>query len=193
MATVIVPFRGRAAKQRLELDDETRAALAHAMLEDVVAACAEIGRTLVVTPEDAPAPRGAELVADPGRGQGAAVEAALAEVDAGPVAVVNADLPCATTRDLLSLLGCVPEGGLAVVRAADGTTNALALSSPSLFEPVYGPRSAARFLALAPSREVEIPNLADDVDSLADLERLELRLGPHSSAVLEDLRAGLAG
>jgi hypothetical protein len=36
-----------------------------------------------------------------------------------------------------------------------------------------------------------IPNLADDVDTLADLERLAGRLGPNTSAVLEELRAGL--
>jgi hypothetical protein len=29
-----------------------------------------------------------------------------------------------------------------------------------------------------------IPNLADDVDSLADLERLELRVGPRTLAEL---------
>jgi hypothetical protein len=37
----------------------------------------------------------------------------------------------------------------------------------------------------------DIPNLAADVDTLADLERLDGRLGPHTSAVLEELRAGM--
>ena len=66
---------------------------------------------------------------------------------------------------------------------------ALAFAAPSLFEPLYGPGSAERFLALAASRLVEIPNLADDVDTLADLERLEERLGPHTRAALESLRS----
>ena len=66
-----------------------------------------------------------------------------------PYLVVNADLPCATSRDLLALVGAVPDGGLALVAAADGTTNALALSDERLFEPVYGPGSAERFAALA--------------------------------------------
>jgi len=117
------------------------------------------------------------MIADGVGGQGAAVAAALAELPDEPVLVVNADLPCATPRDLLTLLGAVPEGGLALVEAADGTTNALALATPVLFKPVYGPGSAERFAALAPSRVLEIPNLADDVDTLADLDRLAGRLG----------------
>ena len=56
--------------------------------------------------------------------------------------VVNADLPCAKARDLLTLLGALPEGGIALVEAADGTTNALALAAPHLFAPLYGPGSA---------------------------------------------------
>jgi len=124
-----------------------------------------------------------------GRGQGASIESALAEVRESPVLVVNADLPAVTPRDLLALLGSIPADGVAVVPAADGTTNALGLAAPGLFEPVYGPGSAARFLALALSRTAEIPNLAEDVDSLADLERLEPRLGPRTRAALDSLRS----
>ena len=102
--------------------------------------------------------------------------------------VVNADLPAVTPRDLLALLGSIPPDGIAVAAAPDGTTNALGLAAPGLFESVYGPGSAERFLALAPSRLVEIPNLADDVDALSDLERLEGRLGAKTRAALETLR-----
>src|SRR3954454_21349786 len=135
MPTIVVPYRGRGGKRRLApLDDRAREAVAAAMLADVVAAATAVGRTLVVAGElpralDVPV----ELVADPGRGLGAAVAAALAHVTDGPVLVVNADLPCVTPRDLLTLLGELPEGGLAVADAADGTTNALALPSPSPF------------------------------------------------------------
>jgi len=37
-----------------------------------------------------------------------------------------------------------------------------------------------------------IPNLADDVDTLGDLEQLEGRLGPSTAAALDALRTGLA-
>jgi len=96
----------------------------------------------------------------------------------------------------LALLRGLPGGGLALVEAEDRTTNALALAAAHLFAPVYGPGSAERFRARAtrlgvPFVTVEIPNLAEDVDTLADLERLEDRLGPRTAAELGQLRAGL--
>ena len=182
MPTVVVPFRGETAKQRLApAPDEVRARLAQAMFEDVCAAAEAVGEV---------------VVADEAGGQGPAVEAALRHVEDGPVLVVNADLPCVRPRDLLTLLGALPEGGLALVPAADGTTNALAFAAPHLFAPVYGPNSADRFLARAERLEVPaslaaIPNLSEDVDTLEDLERLEAGLGPRTAAALDALRAGL--
>jgi 2-phospho-L-lactate guanylyltransferase (CobY/MobA/RfbA family) len=182
MPTVVVPFRDENAKRRLEpVPEEERRTVAQAMLDDVLEACHAVGREVVVARE--------------GR-QGEAVEAALRGVESGPILVVNADLPCVQPRDLLTLLGARPEGGLALVEAEDGTTNAMALAAPHVFAPLYGPGSAERFVARAerlgvPAVTADIPNLADDVDTLADLERLDGRLGPHTSAVLEELRAGL--
>lgn len=167
--TIVVPFREPTAKSRLP--ERMRGPLSRAMLDDVLAACREVGETLVA--------RG-------GGGQGAAVAAELENVPAGPVLVVNGDLPAVTPRDLWALVGAVPEDGLALVRAADGTTNALALSSPGLFRPLYGAGSAERFAALAQSRSLDLPNLADDVDTIDDLERLRGRLGPRTRAVLVD-------
>jgi len=148
------------------------------MLDDVLAACEAIGVTVVAGGEES---------------QGEAVSAALWEIEERPILVVNADLPCARPRDLLTLLGALPENGLALVEAADGTTNALALAAPQLFAPLYGPSSAARFRARAeklgvPAATAKIPNLAEDVDTLADLEGLEGRLGPATAAALDRLR-----
>src|SRR5438477_3168443 len=191
MASVIVPFRGSAAKQRLaQLPETLRGELGRAMLEDVLAAAREVGRTLLVAPERIP---GAEFVLDPGRGQGAAVEAGLAAAGEGPVLIVNSDLPCATSRDLFTLLGALPPNGLALVEARDGTTNALALAAPRLFEPLFGPGSAERYRALGDSRTVEIPNLVDDVDTVYDLERLADRLGRRTRAALAGWRVEATG
>jgi 2-phospho-L-lactate guanylyltransferase (CobY/MobA/RfbA family) len=170
--TIVVPFREPSAKSRLPA--HARGALAQAMLEDVLAACREVGETT--------------LASAPG-GLGPAVAAALEAVPSGPVLVVNADLPAVTPRDLWTLLGSIPADGLALVAAADGTTNALGLSSPSLFRPVHGPGSAERFAALGPSRRLDLPNLADDVDTLDDLERLGDRVGAHTRAAVDALRA----
>ena len=191
MATIVVPFRGSDPKQRLAVDDSARRALADAMLADVVAAAEAVGDVLVVAPAGTEVPPNATLVPDPRRGQGAAVEAGLAAASAAalpaPYLVVNADLPCAGPRDLLALAGAVSGDGLALVAAADGTTNALAFADASLFEPVYGPGSAERFAALGPSTVLDAPNLIDDVDTLDDLVRLEGRLGEHTRRVLASL------
>jgi 2-phospho-L-lactate guanylyltransferase len=202
--TIVVPFRGASDKSRLApAPPEARSWLAMAMLTDVLFACAPVGRTLLVTSAEAENAHalarflGVEVVADPGRGQGEAVSAALAHAGSGPVLVVNSDLPCATPRDVLALLGAMPAGGVALVRAEDGTTNALALAAGGLFARLYGPGSADRFADRARRLDVEIvevdlPNLVDDVDSLADLERIESRVGPWTEGSLLALRAPLA-
>src|SRR6185437_16279276 len=197
MSTVVVPFRGTDPKRRLDpLPEPARRRLATAMLDDVLAAAAAVGDVVVVAPEDPESDVPTLVVPDPRRGQGAAVRDALdAAVAAGlpaPYLVVNADLPCVTPRDLRALAGAVPADGIAVAAAEDGTTNALGLARADLFEPVYGPGSADRFAALAPSLRVDAPNLVDDVDVPNDLRRLRNRLGRHTRAVVAALRLGAA-
>jgi 2-phospho-L-lactate guanylyltransferase len=184
VASVVVPFRAAAAKSRLEsLDDATRLEVAHRMLADVITAATAVGPTILVTEQNAQdarrlaADHGVTVVDDPGGGQGAAVEAGLAAAPEWPVLVVNADLPDVRARDLLALLGTMPENGIAIAPAPDGTTNALALARPGLFEPLYGPGSAARFRARAEELGVEAavldaPALARDVDTASQLAQL---------------------
>ena len=168
MDTVVIPFRGAVGKSRLSpLRDEARAELAYAMFCDVYEACAAVARTVVAARPD---------------GQAEAVGEALRHVK-GRVAVVNADLPCATPADVEALLAAAP----ALVAATDGTTNALALLGPSDFRPVSGRGSAARFAALGLAA-LDLPNLVADVDSLADLERVASRVGRNTAAVLRGLR-----
>lgn len=188
MATLVVPFHGSEGKSRLEaLGSDARSLLARAMLADVVGACTQVGPTYVVGPVE-PLLEGVTILEDPGAGQGAAVSFALTVASNGggdgPLLVVNADLPCVTAADLHALVVGVPREGIALVAANDGTTNALGLSSADRFRPLYGLGSAARFAALEGARVVAIANLIDDVDTFADLERLEGRLGVRSAAVL---------
>jgi 2-phospho-L-lactate guanylyltransferase len=193
MATVVVPFRDSDPKRRLaRVSESDRGRLAEAMLADVLDAAGPVGPVLVVSARRPALPVGVEHVDDPRHGQGAAVrgalDAAVAHALPAPYLVVNADLPCATSRDLLALAGAVPDGGLAYVAAADGTTNALGLADARLFEPVYGPGSAGRFAALAPSLRLDAPNLIDDVDTIDDLARLGARVGAHTRRMLTRLR-----
>ncbi len=194
MVSLVVPFRGAGGKHRLApLPEPARAELALAMLGDVLEACVPVGATAVVS-NDAPAAElaaelGASIVADPGRGQGAAVAAALALVPEGPVIVVNADLPLVRPADLLALLAAVPPRGIAYAPAADGTTNALALASAELFAPLYGRGSAARFAAHAEelgrtAAAAPLPGLVADVDTLEDLESVGPRAGARTRAAL---------
>jgi len=197
MPTLIVPFAGAAGKTRLDAPAPVRREISLAMLGDVLEAAVAVGETIVATTDmDGVAlarTLGASVADDPGGGQGAAVEAALAGVD-GPVLIVNADLPCATAVDL-SRLAAVD--GLALVEARDGTTNALALPGVDAFAPLYGAGSAARFRAHAEARgldavSVSLENLVDDVDTLDDLRRLAARLGPRTRACLERQLQGVS-
>jgi 2-phospho-L-lactate guanylyltransferase len=201
MPTVVIPFAGAEGKTRLHASSRTRRALAHAMFFDVLAACLQVGHTRVVTPDeegaDAAREAGAEVVADPGGGQGAAVQAGLAGVAAGGILVVNADVPCVVPHDLRTLLVATPAGCVALVEALDGTTNALSLPSPQAFAPLYGPNSSDRFREHAESLGLEavsvsVPNLADDVDTMEDLTRLQLRAGPRTQACLAKLERNVA-
>jgi 2-phospho-L-lactate guanylyltransferase len=180
MTVTVVPFR---AGGKTRLPETLRAVLALAMLADVLAAAAAVGAVRVVTDDEAArvlaAEQGAEVVGDPGGGQGPAVLAGLAGLP-GPALVVNADLPCVDDAVLRALLAAAP----AHVAARDGTTNALALVDPEAFVPRFGPGSASRHAAdgLTP---VVLPALVDDVDTLADLKRLSL---PEGSCTAEALR-----
>ena len=193
MTQIVIPFRGEHGKQRLDAPEAVRAKLGLAMLGDVLAAATATGRTVVVTDDEAGRTLAEELGAGPvadARGwQGAAVAAALEELDAGPVLVINADLPCVVPHDLRTLAGAAELGAIGYVEAEDGTTNALALPGPEHFAPLYGGGSAARFRDHAdsigvPAISCAIPNLADDVDTLDDLRRIGLRAGPRTQAAV---------
>ena len=190
---IVVPFRGTGGKQRLDAPEELREQLSLAMLGDVLAACVATGSTRLVSSDPAAAELaralGAEVVKDPGGGQGPAVAAGLDGLPKEPTLVVNADVPCVVPHDLRTLARAAELGAFGLVEAEDGTTNALALPTPGAFAPLYGPNSAQRFREHAEgaglqANEAEIPNLCDDVDTMVDLERLAYRAAPRTQAVL---------
>jgi 2-phospho-L-lactate/phosphoenolpyruvate guanylyltransferase len=195
-ATAVLPVkRFAAAKQRLAagIDDERRAEIVAAMLEDVLEAIAgapSIERTIVVTNE--PAARelataaGAELVADPdASGHSGAALAGVArasELGAACVALLPGDCPLLEPRELERLLTGLPERFVAIVSDRHGTgTNALALAPPTAIRPAFGEGSCARHVAAArkagiPYAVEELASLALDLDTPADVVALTLAL-----------------
>jgi 2-phospho-L-lactate guanylyltransferase (CobY/MobA/RfbA family) len=157
MPIFVVPFKPD-GKTRLG-DPE----LALSMFLDVRAACEQVGDVLIC---DAPG------------GQGAAVAALLATLE-GPVAVINSDVPCVTPFELQELIDSTP----ALVAARDGTTNALALADAADFRPLYGPGSAERFGL----KQLDLPGLSEDVDTLEDLTRLAPYVGSNTRSALQVL------
>ena len=186
----VVPFR---AGGKSRLPEELRREVALAMLGDVVEAAVSIGDVRVVTADPAGGlvarDLGAEVLDDPGDGQGAAVAAGL-EGAQGLCLVVNADLPRARPSDLNALAVPALLGKLGIVEAHDGTTNALGLPSPGVFAPLYGPKSAGQFRAHATTlgldfEELTLSSLVDDVDTLLDLERIGARAGSRTAELLD--------
>jgi 2-phospho-L-lactate/phosphoenolpyruvate guanylyltransferase len=179
-ATAIVPVkRFHEAKRRLApgIDDERRAALAAAMLEDVleaIAAARAIERTILVSgdpvAQEIAGRASAEVVPDPadeGHVEAALAGIARAEVEgAGCVVLLPGDCPLLDPRELDRLLTGLPEPYLAIVPDRHGEgTNALVMNPPTAIRPAFGEGSLARHVDAA--REAGIPFAVEEVDSLA--------------------------
>src|SRR6266496_2660546 len=93
MSTVVIPFAGVEGKTRLHASRRTRHELSLAMFGDVLVAALAVGSVRVVTPDpDGIAlarSAGAQVVDDPGSGQGAAVAAAVAELEPGAILILD--------------------------------------------------------------------------------------------------------
>jgi 2-phospho-L-lactate/phosphoenolpyruvate guanylyltransferase len=179
---VVVPFRSAAAKSRFGPHDNS--ALALAMALDTVEVAVNVARVIVVT--DAPQPflaLGAAVHPDPGAGLNAAIEAGLAQAGIDSArAVLLGDHPALTHVELVESLAAATHP-LSVVTDSAGTGTALTAALPGVsHHPAFGENSraaheAAGYLPLVG----EWPGLRADVDTAADLARLE-RSGPRTAA-----------
>jgi 2-phospho-L-lactate guanylyltransferase len=176
-AHVLVPLKAVDPKSRLAgaLPVEERAELMATLLERVVGVVRDAGveRVTVVTsrPRD-----GYEVWPDRGLSWNEALAAATAEIVRAPlVAIISADLPFLHAEEVEELLAATPEPGIAIARALDGGTNAVAMRPPGLVRTRFGePGSAAVHAALGvPHVVVDLPGLAFDVDTPADLARMQ--------------------
>jgi len=154
MALFVVPFR---ADGKTRLGDPE---IALAMFLDVRSACEQVGEVRICNA--------------PG-GQNTALAAMLSTLE-GPVTIVNSDVPCVTPNELFELVSAAP----ALVAAADGTTNAIALADAGDFQPVYGAGSADRFGL----KQLSLPGLREDIDTEDDLLRLAAYVGSNTRSAL---------
>ena len=197
------------AKTRLSgvLDQASRANLAAAMLEDVLAVTGEVpfARRLVVTDSelvrDAALFAGAESYHVPASGTNDAASAAARHAEtagAARVLLLAADLPYLVASDLELLLAEDARVVIAPDRHFRGT-NALVLAPPSMIEPAFGEeslrvhRERAR-LASTRAHIVTSRGLATDIDDPADL-RLLLRepgAGRRTRELLESIAISTA-
>ena len=195
-ATAVLPVkRFAAAKQRLApgIGATHRAELAAAMLEDVlegIGAARSIERTIVISSEpraiELASAAGAETIADPEEGghSGAALAgiARARQLGAETVVLLPIDCPLLAPRELERLLTGMPERYVAIVPDRHGSgTNALVLSPPDAIAPSFGEGSCARHVAAAreagiPYNVEELPSLALDLDTPADVVALTMAL-----------------
>ncbi len=187
-----------AAKQRLaeSLGAGSRKALAQAMFSDVLSSLRRvpgIDAVAVVTSDSAAeSAAGGNRVrvirdrAHAGHSAAALLGVGYARAEGYErVLLVPGDTPLVQPAELAGLLA--GPHGVVIVPDRHGTgTNALVLTPPDAIEPSFGPGSLARHVAAAeeagrPQRVEDVPGLALDVDTSADLaelaSELELRRG----------------
>ncbi len=184
----IVPVKTFArAKQRLAavLSAQERAALAEAMLYDVLDALAPVPQLegiAVVTAD----PLAAQIAMSfgarhvPDAVESGVNEAVLQGLDAvrsakSAVTVIAADVPFATPTEIAAALGGLAHDPVLLAPAqADGGTNLLAQRRAGMIEPCFGERSFARHLEQARTRNlrcgvVKAAGLDHDIDRPGDL------------------------
>jgi 2-phospho-L-lactate guanylyltransferase len=195
----LLPHLGRSAVERLSV----------AMLRDLLETLQSVPsfeRIVVVTPD----PEVAEVAKEAGAeallcslpGLNPSIERAAAAVapGAGDAAlVVLGDVAGARAADIETLLGAVPERGVALAPSCDGGTSALLRRPRDIIAAGFGPDSANlhRNLALragVPFEEIPLDSLAIDIDELEDLEKFmrSASAGERTRALLRELLPGLA-
>jgi 2-phospho-L-lactate/phosphoenolpyruvate guanylyltransferase len=181
-AHVLVPVkRLDDAKTRLAatLSPDERADLMRELLAHVldVVKSADVGPVTVVSSEPLELD-GVARFDDGGAPWNDALAAAIsAVVGEQTVAIVAADLPLVTPADVNAFLATTPQHGVAIARATDGGTNAVAMRPPGIVATRFGERGSAAlheraaWTAGADAHVVDLPGLAFDVDTPQDLAR----------------------
>ncbi len=184
----LVPLKrldGAKSRLRGRLEKDERAQLMQAMLADVVdavaaAKCVSVA-TLVSSEPSAPRlahDHGIQFWDDRDLPWNVALSAAMSEVVEEPlVAVISADIPLVQADEIDELVRATPEVGIAIARASDGGTNAVALRPPGIIETCFGAKYSASLHATTAhdagvqAQIVDTPGLAHDLDTPEDVRR----------------------
>lgn len=211
MIWAVVPVKDfQTAKQRLRavLTPNERQALARAMLEDVLAALAqvrELDRLVLVTrePHAVTLARrfGAFILSEPSnRGQTAAVERAFAQArrqGASAVLALPGDVPLIAPTDVEAILRAGERADLVLVPSRDGRgTNAMWLRLPLGLPLRFGEDSFRFHHRAAQERALrtivlDLPRIALDVDAPEDLGELARRYSAAPELALRSPTAAL--
>ena len=204
MLVALIPVKELSkAKARLAsaLDEKGRRELATALFRDVLAAaleCPALDRVAVVTRDrdalQTTSDAGAEGMDDPGDLNESldAVARNVGGQGADRILVIHADLPLVSTADIETVARATAD--VALVASGDGGTNAMVCPAGA-FGFQYGPGSAQAHKEAAWDADLEpelldLPGLALDIDTPADLERLQQAIetgrpaGEHTLAAL---------
>ncbi len=185
-ALIAIKERSR-CKTRLSeaLGPAARLELVRSMLTAVMSAARgahTVRQIIVVSPERDSVPEDVAVLADTGQSLNGALTQAhrvLREFGCRDVVILPADLPTITAADIDALVRAGRQGGFAIASDAAGEgTNALCLASPHPFRFQFGPDSKRLHLKEAErtglsAQMIRLPGLEFDVDSPADLDRLE--------------------
>jgi 2-phospho-L-lactate/phosphoenolpyruvate guanylyltransferase len=187
-ACALIAIKERArCKTRLagSLAPASRIELVRSMLAAVLSAARgarTVRQIIVVSPERDSVPAEVPVLADTGESLNGALAQAhqvLREFGCREVLILPADLPNITAAEIDALVRAGRSGGFAIAPDTAGTgTNALCLVSPLAFRFQFGVDSQrlhlreAKRAGLSP-QVVRLPGLELDVDSPADLTRLD--------------------
>jgi 2-phospho-L-lactate guanylyltransferase len=185
-ALIAIKERSR-CKTRLSkaLGSAARLELVRSMLTAVLSAARgahTVRQIIVVSPERDSVPADVPVLADTGECLNAALTQAhrvLREFGCWEVVILPADLPTITAADINALVRAGRQGGFAIASDAAGVgTNALCLATAHPFRFQFGADSKRQHLREAErtglgAQMIRLPGLEFDVDSPADLDRLD--------------------
>lgn len=174
-------------KSRLspQLSITSRVELVRSMLTQVISAARgaqTVRQVFVVSPERDTVPDDIPVLADSGRGLNAALtqaHRALLELGVRELLVLHADLPQVGSAEIDQLVRAGRAAGFAIAPdTADSGSNALCLATGQVFQFQFGDDSKRRHLEEAHrlglrANIIRLPGLQFDVDTAADLRRLE--------------------